>query len=112
MKGDNKESREEISKGRGGQRFTKWNNEATEGDRSGTPEALPWGWISRQAADSAQWGEEKSLPTARRSQRMESGPAISRMLFHLPTFLPSSDFLLPVLLLAGLMLKQRNWAEV
>lgn len=33
VKGDNKESREEISKGRGGQRFTKWNNEATEGDR-------------------------------------------------------------------------------
>lgn len=33
VEGDNKESREEISKGRGGQRFTKWNNEATEGDR-------------------------------------------------------------------------------
>lgn len=32
VKGDNKESRKEISKGRGGQRFTEWNSEATEGN--------------------------------------------------------------------------------
>lgn len=75
---------------------------------SETPRALPRGWGSRQAADSAQWGEEKALPTAR---RIETGPAISRMLFLLPT-LSGSVFLFPVLLLAMLMFRQRNWAEV